>query len=188
MNGEYRHYIYAFLSRVMSDMPDKRFLSDLKKNRELAETIGGETLAWLDKGSLEILIEELNADYTSMFIINTQPVESFVLDAKSETPAGLQNPVTSFYFNHGFDVNMNQTGIMAPDHIAVEFAFMQVLIHHDELQVQFDFMQEHLLNWVVPYMLGMRSMADTPFYRDICEFTVEFLISDYEYLAGAVQE
>ncbi|OQX60070.1 MAG: dehydrogenase [Helicobacteraceae bacterium 4484_230] len=188
MNSEYRHCIYAFLSRVMSDMPDKNFLSDLKNNRELAEAIGGETLAWLDESSLEAMIEVLNIDYTSMFIINTQPVESFVLDAKSEIPAGLQNPVMAFYFNHGFDVNMDQTDILAPDHLAIEFAFMQALIYRKELQTQFDFMQEHLLKWAVPYMLGMRSMADTPFYRDICEFTAEFLVSDYEYLAGVSRE
>jgi putative dimethyl sulfoxide reductase chaperone len=31
-------------------------------------------------------------------------------------------------------------------------------------------------------MMGMKNMADTPFYRDMCDFIVEFLSADYEYL------
>jgi len=42
------------------------------------------------------------------------------------------------------------------------------------------------MTWVIPYMHGMKSMAITPFYRDICDFTVEFLSSDYEFLVEAV--
>jgi len=40
--------------------------------------------------------------------------------------------------------------------------------------------------WVIPYMLGMKSMAGTPLYRDICDFIVEFLSADYEFLVEAV--
>jgi putative dimethyl sulfoxide reductase chaperone len=116
MNNEYRLYIYAFLSRVMSDIPDRRFIHDLQNNEELLEIIGEETKEWVLSSDIEELEEKLNIDYTSMYILNTQPVESFVLDAKNETLVGLQNPVMAFYFNHGFEVNMDQTQIMAPDH------------------------------------------------------------------------
>ena len=124
MNHEYRLYIYAFLSRVMSDIPDRRFIHDLKENNDLLEIIGEKTAQWIRSEDIEILYEALNIDYTSMYILNTQPVESFVLDAKNETLVGLQNPVMAFYFTHGFEVNMDQTSIMAPDHLSIEFAFM----------------------------------------------------------------
>jgi TorA maturation chaperone TorD len=182
MNTEYRRYIYAFLSRVMSNMPDRRFITDLKNNPELLEVIGEETKAWVESSSEDELYEALNADYTSMFLLNAQPVESFVLDAKNETLIGLQNPVMGFYFTHGFELNMDQTELMAPDHLSIELAFMQVLVFRNETKAQVQFMDEHLFMWVIPYMLGMKSMADTPFYRDICDFMVEFLASDYEYL------
>lgn len=184
MNQEYRLYIYAFLSRVMSDIPDRRFINDLKKNDPLLEIIGEETREWVNNHEIETLYDALNTDFTSMFILNTQPVESFVLDAKNETLVGLQNPVMAFYFTHGFEVNMDQTEIMAPDHLAIELAFMQTLVYRNEIAPQLEFLDQHLFAWVVPYMIGMKSMADTPFYRDICDFMVEFLSADYEYLVS----
>ncbi|RUM65002.1 MAG: dehydrogenase [Sulfurimonas sp.] len=182
MNQEYRLYIYAFLSRVMSNMPDQRFIADLKANETLLDALGESSRTWLLQHDDKYLLEALNTDFTSMFVLNTQPVEAFVLDAKNDTLVGLQNPVMAFYFQHGFELNMDQTELMAPDHLSIEFGFMQSLVYRNELQPQYDFMNAHLMIWVIPYMLGMQSMAQTPFYRDICDFIVEFLAADYEYL------
>ncbi|NCO01635.1 MAG: molecular chaperone TorD family protein [Epsilonproteobacteria bacterium] len=181
MDKEYRLYIYAFLSRTMADSADKRYVSDLRNNRDFLELLGESTVAYFDEKSDEVILDELNEDFSSMFVINTQAVESFVLDAKNETLVGLQNPVMNFYYKHGFELNMDQTELMAPDHLSIEFAFMQTLIFRNEPQAQADFLKEHLFNWVVPYMMGMKSMALTPFYSDICDFIVEFLVADYEY-------
>jgi TorA maturation chaperone TorD len=185
MDRDYRVYIYAFLSRVMSDTVDMRFIQDLRKNRDFLEVIGDATLEWFDENDDQTIFEALNSDFSSMYIINTQPVESFILDAKNETLVGLQNPAMAFYFKHGFDVNMDQTNIMAPDHLSIEFAFMQTLIYRDENAPQLEFLQEHLIRWVIPYMFGMESMAATPFYKDLCTFIIEFLTSEYAYLKEA---
>ena len=32
-------------------------------------------------------------------------------------------------------------------------------------------------------MIGMKSMAITPFYHDMCDFMVEFIVADFEYVA-----
>lgn len=181
MNKEYRLYIYAFLSRTMANTADKNYVRDLRNNKELLELLGEDTLAWFQAKSDEEILDALNEDYSSMFIINTQPVESFVLDAKNETLVGLQNPVMNFYYRNGFELNMDQSELMAPDHLSIELAFMQTLIYRDEQKPQYQFLKEHLFNWVVPYMIGMKSMANTPFYRDICDFTVEFIVADYDY-------
>lgn len=181
MDKEYRLYIYAFLSRTMADSADKRYVSDLRNNKDFLELLGESTVEYFDEKSDEAILDELNEDFSSMFVINTQAVESFVLDAKNETLVGLQNPVMNFYYKHGFELNMDQTELMAPDHLSIEFAFMQTLIFRNEQQAQADFLKEHLFNWVVPYMMGMKSMTLTPFYRDICDFIVEFLVADYEY-------
>jgi TorA maturation chaperone TorD len=183
MNNEYRLYIYAFLSRVMSDIADARFLKDLKNNPELMDLIGEESKTWLVKNDDQTILDALNSDFTSMFILNTQPIESFVLDAKNEALVGLQNPVMAFYFNHGFELNMDQTELMAPDHLSIELAFMQTLVYRDEKAPQLEFLNEHLIGWVIPYMMGMKSMAVTPFYRDICDFMIEFLTADYELMS-----
>lgn len=188
MDKEYRLYIYAFLSRTMADIIDAKYLSDLKKNESLLDLIGEESKAWLLENEDSYLLERLNEDYSSMFVINTQPVESFILDAKNETLVGLQNPVMNFYYREGFDLNMNQSEIMAPDHLSIEFAFMQTLIFRDEQRPQYQFLKEHLFVWVIPYVIGMKSMASTPYYRDLCDFIVEFIVADYEYLDASVEK
>lgn len=187
MNKEYRLYIYAFLSRTMASTVDKRFIKDLRENRDLLEILGDDSIDFFNKNSDESIIDLLNEDFSSMFVINTQAVESFVLDAKNETLVGLQNPVMNFYYSHGFELNMDQTELMAPDHLSIELAFMQTLVFRDEKKPQFDFLDEHLMKWVVPYMIGMKSMALTPFYNDLCDFMVEFLVADYEYCSAALE-
>ena len=186
MNEQYRTTIYAFLSRIMSDIPDKQLIKELQKNDSLLETIGENAFRYLHANSVETLFEKLNEEYSSLFVLNAQPVESFVLDAKNETLVGRQNPVMAFYFQHGFELNMDQTDLMAPDHLGIELAFMQTLVFRGERQAQTAFLEEHLLTWVVPYMLGMKHMATTPFYKDLCDFMVEFLVADYDYLKSDV--
>jgi TorA maturation chaperone TorD len=171
----------------MASTVDKRFIRDLRENKDLLEILGDESVDFFHINSDEAIIDALNEDFSSMFVINTQAVESFVLDAKNETLVGLQNPVMNFYYSHGFELNMDQTELMAPDHLSIELAFMQTLVFRDEKKPQFDFLDEHLLKWVVPYMIGMKSMALTPFYRDLCDFMVEFLVADYEYCSAALE-
>ena len=187
MDKEYRLYIYAFLSRTMTSTADRRYISDLRQNEDLLELLGESTKAYFMANDDETILDDLNEDFSSMFVINTQAVESFVLDAKNETLVGLQNPVMNFYYRHGFELNMDQTELMAPDHLSIELAFMQTLIFRDEKKPQYDFLNEHLFNWVVPYMIGMSSMAITPFYKDICDFMVEFIVADYEYCSSLME-
>jgi TorA maturation chaperone TorD len=177
-----RVLIYAFLSRVFSDVLDKQAVFELSQNSGLLDLIGVESSEWFKFGDLEKIEEELNVDFSSMFLLHTQPIESFVLDSKQEALVGLQNPVMTFYFQNGFEINMNQTEIISPDHLGIEFGFMQSVVFRDEVEAQKGFLREHLLKWVVPYLLGMKSMATTPFYRELFDFTIEFLLSDYEQL------
>jgi TorA maturation chaperone TorD len=171
----------------MSSTVDKRFIKDLRQNRDLLEILGESTTKYFDENSDESLLDALNEDFSSMFVINTQAVESFVLDAKNETLVGLQNPVMNFYYSHGFELNMEQTELMAPDHLSIELAFMQTLIFRDEKKPQLEFLQEHLMRWVVPYMIGMKSMVITPFYRDLCDFMAEFIVADFEYCSSLAE-
>jgi TorA maturation chaperone TorD len=171
----------------MASTIDKRFIKDIRENKDLLEILGDDTTEFFAQNSDEFILDALNEDFSSMFVINTQAVESFVLDAKNETLVGLQNPVMNFYYSHGFELNMDQTELMAPDHLSIELAFMQTLIFRDEKKPQLEFLQEHLMKWVVPYMLGMKSMALTPFYKDLCDFMVEFIVADYEYCLSVAE-
>ncbi len=157
-------------------------IEDLRSNPELLETIGEGAKEYMLQEDVGRLQEELNIDFNSLFVINSQPVESLVVDSTGEILVGLQNPVMFFYFENGYEVDMNKTEILAPDHLSIEFAFMQNLAYRGETKQAQKFLKEHLLLWVVPYLVAMQKQAQTPFYKDLCDFTNDFLLSEYETL------
>jgi len=182
LDNKTRAFIYAFLSRVFEKPLGKKEIADLAANTELLETIGEASRRYFETTAPDRLEEELNIDYTSLFVANSQPVETLVSDSTGEILVGLQNPVMFFYFENGYEIDMNRTEILAPDHLAIEFGFMQNLAYRGEERVAYRFLKQHLLQWVPPYLLAMQKVADTPFYRDICDFTTDFLLTDYAQL------
>jgi TorA maturation chaperone TorD len=186
MDDKIRLYIYAFLSRVFTEELDDKALKDLRENLSLLETIGEETLQWFQSSDLESLKEQLNIDYNSLFGIHNHPIESAVMDSKNEILVGLQNPVMQFYFSHGYDLNLENSKLYVPDHAGIEFGFMQSMISSNDKMTQAEFLHKHLLQWIVPFLVAVKPMAQTPFYRDLCDFTIEFLLSDYSALVDEV--
>lgn len=186
MDNKQRAFVYAFLSRCYQKELDKRAIEDLKSNVDLLETIGDDTKRWFLTTDLSIIEESLNIDYNSIFLVNSQPVETLVEDSKGEILVGLQNPVMQFYFNNGYEIDMNKTDILAPDHLSIELGFMQNLAYRDEKRVAYNFLKEHLLRWAPPYLIGIRSLIETPFYKDLADFTIEFLFNDFEYLKNSL--
>jgi TorA maturation chaperone TorD len=182
MDEKTRLYIYAFLSRVFTEELDRKAIADLAGNDALLETIGEETKAWFAKESIDNLEDLLNIDYNSLFRINNHPIESAVMDSKNEILVGLQNPVMQFYFNHGYDLNLEGSKVYVPDHAGIEFGFMQSMISTGDKTAQAEFLHKHLLQWIVPFLVAIKPMAQTPLYRDLCDFTIEFLLSDYSAL------
>ncbi len=185
MDKQNRTYLYAFLSRVFSNALDETYLKELQTNDELLTLLGENSFLWFKNTSLENIAEELNIDYSSIFLMNAKPIESSIIDSKDEILVGLQNPVMQFYFNHNYELNLAASHLQTPDHISIEFAFMQNLIAKNEILTQKEFLQAHLLKWAVPYFMGVKQMAKTPFYQDLSDFTIEFLASDYDYLSQA---
>jgi len=177
-----RVFIYAFLSRVFTDVLDKKSVADLKGNIDLLELLGSDTIEYFQDNDVEKIASDLNVDFSSMFLLHTQPIESFVLDAKQEALVGLSNPVMQFYYNCGFEIDMNSTSIVAPDHLSIELGFLQTLAGREEYVKSLQFLDKHLISWVIPYLLGMKSMATTPFFRDLFDFTIEFITSDFSNL------
>ena len=188
MDNKARAFVYAFLSRVFTKELGQKEIEDLKKSPELLQTIGTKTKEFFETNDTSAIEEALNIDYSSLFLVNSQPVESIVVDSTGEILVGLQNPVMFFYFENGYEIDMNQTEILAPDHLAIEFGFMQNLAYRDEDAVAMKFLREHLLAWVPPYLAAIQEMAQTPFYQDICDFTIDYLLSDYELLKEEVAD
>ena len=182
MDEKTRLYIYAFLSRVFTEELDRKAIADLAGNEALLETIGDETKEWFAKEPIENIEDQLNVDYNSLFRVNNHPIESAVMDSKNEILVGLQNPVMQFYFNHGYDLNLEGSKVYVPDHAGIEFGFMQSMISANDKKAQAEFLHRHLLQWLVPFLVAIKPMTQTPLYRDLCDFTIEFLLSDYSAL------
>jgi TorA maturation chaperone TorD len=178
-----RVYIYAFLSRIFSEQVDKKLLSDLKTDDALLKTIGEETFVYIQAKDEETLLDELNIEYHSLFVMNNHPIESSVQDVKNEILVGLQNPVMQFYFQHGYEVNMDASKLYVPDHLGMELGFMQNLILQDEKQAQLQFYKVHLLSWVPQFLIAIKEMSVNPFYRDICDFCIDFMLEDFSNLS-----
>lgn len=187
MDNKIRAYIYAFLSRVFSNHIDQKLLKDLQSNEELLKTIGENGYDYLLQHDSQTLLEELNIEYYTLFVMNNHPIESSVQDVKHEILVGLQNPVMQFYFEYGYDLNLEASHLHVPDHIGMEFGFMQNLILQNDKQGQHKFYEAHLLTWVPPFLISIKEMTKNPFYSDLCDFTIDFLLEDYSNLTIEVQ-
>jgi putative dimethyl sulfoxide reductase chaperone len=182
MDNKQRAFIYAFLSTVFSDKLSKKSIEDLKNNPDFLGLIGENAKNFFANNDIDTLDEELNIDFTSAFLVNSHPVESSVTDAKHQISTGLENPVMNFYIDKGFDINLNQTTLLTPDHIAIELGFMQNLVLQEDAKMQKEFMKKHVVRWMVPFFVGAKTLVETPFYLDFLDFAIEFLLSDYEAL------
>lgn len=174
-------YIYAFLSRLFEKEIDDRLLKDLKNRKSIVEMISPSLLNLFESKDHDKLLEELEVDFVSMFVMNyTQPIETAVLDDRDEILQGLQNPVMRFYSLHGYKIDFDKTYIQAPDHISLEFGFMQNLIQNDQILIAKDFLQKHILQWIPSYLLSMKETAQSEFYASLCEFAAEFVLASYD--------
>ncbi len=172
--------MYAFLSRMFSDILDRTLINDLKNDPEIVEMVLEDQTSWWYETPIDVLEEALNVDFTSLFWMHSMPIESSILDDKEEVLVGLQNPVMQFYFEHGYELHLSSSKQHAPDHISLELAFMQNLIVKQERNAQRAFLEKHLLQWVPAYLLSIETMAHTPFYKGLCRLCVEYIMADYE--------
>lgn len=185
MNDSARKNLYALLSRLFSKELDSEAVTELKAQNDLLENIGEASAKWFADTPEKTLIDALNVDFTSLFLLYAPPIEAAIRDNSKEIPVGLENPVMQFYRRHGFGINMNQTHLNAPDHLSIELGFMEALIGNGENEAEQAFLADHLLMWAPSYLLAQSEAADTPFYRDLCEFATEFLLADYQHLSEA---
>lgn len=195
--------MYGFLSRLLIEEIDPDILKKIKDNPELLDLFP-KTKGWklfFEKKPEKLIEEDLNVDFTTVFLLNVYPYESVFINDQGFIDPSVTNPALIFYREHGYSIDMNETRALSPDHIAIEMEFMMTLAKEEleEMkkgneekakslrQIQKKFLEEHLANWGTVYLLSAKDMAETPFYQDVCELALEFILSDYEYLAEDLQ-
>jgi len=190
--------MYAFISRLLIEEVNENILEKIKNNPDLLELFPN-TKEWESfkiKSTKELIDQDLNVDYTTVFILNAYPYESVFMNDEGHINPTPTNPTLQFYLEHGYEIDLNKTRVLSPDHIAVELEFMITLIQEQlkaysmndqegekkALNLQKEFIENHILQWAPIYLMAARDMSETPFYYDVCQMALDFIMTDYEYI------
>jgi len=201
---ESRIAIYALISRLMLIEVDKTFLDTIEKDKDLLSFFPNYR-DWSKRKELsqEELIEGYyNVDFTNMFLLHLVPYESFYTRDDQMIESGGENPVIELYNDLDFRVELDRARVVSSDHIGVELEFMYMLckgmqkaIEAEDkegvcelLEVQRAFLKEHLLEWAPLFLINAKKESRTPLYHDGAELTLEFMLSDYEYINAKLAE
>ena len=130
------------------------------------------------------------------------PYESFYTRDDQMVESGGENPVIELYNELDFRVELDKARVVSADHIGVELEFMFMLCSAQKkaleaedkdgicelMNVQRAFLKEHLLEWAPMFLINVKKESRTPLYHDGAEMTLEFLLSDFEYLTQKLAE
>ena len=195
--------IYALMSRILLQELDVKTLKMIKEDENILDFFPTlkewKQLSVVDDNKL--LEEYLNPDFVNLSILHLIPYESFYVREDQMIETGGANPVTDMYSAYNFMVDYEASRTVSSDHIGVELEFM----HHlclaelkaleegdttsvkEIREVQLEFLNKHLLKWAPLYLINMKFEARTPLYYDAAEMTMEFILSDNEYLSEEVK-
>ncbi len=201
---ENRIALYALISRLMIVEVTEELLEQIENDEALLSFFPNyATWSKREKHSMKELIDEhYNVDYTNLFLMHLVPYESFYTREDQMIESGGENPVIELYNDLDFRVELERARVVSADHIGVELEFMYMLctalqkaLDADDkdgvcelLLVQRAFMKEHLLEWAPMFLINAKKESRTPLYHDATELTLEFLLSDYEYINAKLSE
>ena len=196
--------LYALVSRLMLKEVDEGFLETLEKD-EMMLSFFPNYQQWekREETDKKALIERfLNVDFTNLFVLHLIPYETFYTRDDQMLETGGANPVRAVYDRFDFRVSLEKARAVSPDHIGIELEFMYMLAGSEykaleegdreaacELaKIERDFLRDHLLQWAPMFLQNVKAEAGTPLYFDAASLALEFMLSDYDYLGGLIDE
>ena len=201
---ENRIALYALISRLMLVEVDEKFLENIEKDEALLSFFPNYR-DWSKRKELsqkELIEKYYNVDFTNLFLMHLVPYESFYTRDDQMIESGGDNPVIELYNDLDFRVELDSARVVSADHIGVELEFMYMLCTAikkaleaedkggvcELLEVQRAFLKEHLLEWTPMFLINAKRESRTPLYHDGSELTLEFLLSDFEYVNEKLNE
>lgn len=193
-----RSNVYALLSRILLQEMDDTFLTMIRNDENILEFFPSlkewELFTTLDNETL--LNEHFNVDFTNISLLHLIPYETFYTRDDQMVETGGANPVTNMYNDYNFLVDYEVARVVSSDHIGVELEFMHHLVEAEKKalennddtvvkeikEVQYQFLNKHLLQWAPQYLISAKYESSTPLYHDACEMALEFILSDNELL------
>lgn len=196
--------LYGMISRLMLIEADDTFLDQIESDEGLISLLPNYR-NWEKRKTLsrkELIDQYYNVDFTNLFLMHLVPYESFYTRDDQMVESGGDNPVITLYNELDFRVELDRARVVSADHIGVELEFMYMLCDAQQkaldaedmdgvcelMQVQRAFLKEHLLNWAPMFLINVKKESRTPLYHDGAEMTLEFLLSDFEYLTQKISE
>ncbi len=137
--------------------------------------------------------DEAAADHYQLFGFNVFPYATIFLDGDGLLGGRVTNDMLTSHHHLGYWMNMAAT---SSDHIGHELellAFLsqaeaeaweenQVATTHRLRQWQREFLQTHLLRWLLPFVTAVQH-HDNPFYVALAELTLDLIYEQYTNLA-----
>ncbi|SFV56006.1 Putative oxidoreductase component of anaerobic dehydrogenases; Chaperone protein TorD [hydrothermal vent metagenome] len=194
-----RMTMYGLISRLMLIEVDGEFLDTIESDEAILDLFPNYK-SWDKRSELEkgrLINEYYNVDFANLFLMHLVPYESFYSRDDQMIESGGDNPVIELYNALDFRVNLTDARVVSGDHIGIELEFMYMLcvaqskaLDADDkeglcelLKVQQGFLRDHLLEWSPMFLINMKRESRTPLYHDGAELTLEFILSDFEYIA-----
>ena len=195
---ENRIALYALISRLMMIEVDETFLEQIEADEALLNLFPNYK-EWGKRREMsrkDLIEQYYNVDFTNLFLMHLVPYESCYTRDDQMVESGGDNPVIELYNDLDFRVELESARVVSADHIGVELEFMYMLctaqkkaLEADDkegvcelLEVQRAFLKEHLLEWAPMFLINAKKESRTPLYHDGSELTLEFLLSDFEYV------
>jgi TorA maturation chaperone TorD len=195
-----RENLYRFLARVYQKEIDQPFLDllqsmDFPVDCRVAELSEGYQMlgGYLDNcGSDPLTV--LAVDYAKVFLgagisagSAAFPYESVYTSPKRIMMQDARDRITAIYAANSLRKNSLATEI-AEDHVALMLEFMAILCRETtSCQMQIDFLDQHLLNWVPAFCADIENHAETAFYKGIGKITSGYLRLDHALLESMIQ-
>ena len=196
-----RSNIYGLLATVYRQEVTSDFLQQIRDPKFLGalSVLGVEALDELLHKPAAELLEDLAVEYSYLFLgpgKHISPYESVHHQREDgqwgELWGASTAEVKKFIEATGLSYTDDFKGL--PDHISVEFEFMQQLILREEQawneaeankaaacrQVEKRFIEEHLICWVPSFCEKVIKTAELPFYRAMAELTRSFIKFEME--------
>jgi putative dimethyl sulfoxide reductase chaperone len=190
--------IYALISRILMNEVDETLLKLIIEDENVLSFFP-EFQKWEKRKNMsnkDLIEKYLNVDFANLFLLHLVPYESFYLREDQMMETGGDNPVQKLYNDFDFRVELDEARVMSADHIGVELEFMYKLcdaeykaledeeyeIAAEIVEIQYNFLKEHLLEWAPMFLLNVKSEAGTALYFDAANLALEFILSDFEYI------
>ena len=191
-----RSNIYGLLSAVYRQEITSDLLQQIKDPRFLGvlSALGIQWESEFFQKPEEELLDDLAVEYARLFLgpgKHISPHESVHHPREGAQPGQLWGESTvevkKCIESSGLHYESEYKGL--PDHISVEFEFMEQVTLREELawgekdkdgalyclKMEKEFIEEHLIRWVPDFCEKIMKEAGLPFYREIAELTKNFI-------------